>query len=473
MIYLVGLGTGSAQELSPHALGALRRAQRVLTPPVKHPALTTLSLTGIDYEPLPDENPQQIAEVIVRSAQEQAPIAYALPGHPLIAEPSVQYLLEIARTEGVPVRLVPSRSFIEPTLEAIQAVMTTGLQILDANALPTIQLNPHLPQLYYNLSSEEAVATLQSQLLRFYPPEFSCTLVHSAGNAGATEVQSLPIGTLTQARWDILTTLYVPACPKRERRFEGFDGLVDVVASLRAPDGCPWDKEQTHQTLKGHLIEESYEVLEAIEHGTPEDLREELGDLLLQVLMHSQIASEQGTFDIHQVVQQLIEKLVSRHPHVFGEVSAENAEQVLKNWDAIKRQQKQQESILEGVPKAMPALLRALEVSKRAARVGFEWETIQGVMEKLREEEQELQQAIDSGDPQRIASEVGDLLFTVVNIARHAKQDPEECLRVMVDRFTARFQWMERTAQSQGRELKDLTPDEWETLWQQAKAHQV
>ncbi len=473
MIYLVGLGTGSAHELSSHALGALRRARRVLVSTPDHPALTTLRLTGIAYEGLPQTTPEEIAERILRTAREEAPLAYALPGNPLVAEPSVQHLLERARTEGIAVRLVPSRSFIEPTLEAVQAVMTTGLQILDASALPTLVPNPQLPQLYYNLHSPEVAQTLQSQLRRFYPDEFACTLVHSAGNEGATEVQSIPIGALTQARWDTLTSLFVPACPKRERRFEGFDGLVDVVSALRAPNGCPWDKEQTHESLKGHLIEESYEVLEAIEQGTPEDLREELGDLLLQVMMHSQIASERGDFDVHQVIQHLIDKLVSRHPHVFGEVSAENAEQVLKNWDAIKRQQKQHESILEGVPKAMPALLRALEVSKRAARVGFEWQDIQGVMDKLHEEQQELQQAIGTGDAQRIASEIGDLLFTVVNIARHAKLDPEECLRTMVDRFTARFQWMEHTAQAQGSELQTLSPDEWEDLWQQAKRYQV
>ncbi len=473
MIYLVGLGAGSAQELSSNALGALRRAQRVFTSISRHPSLITLQLSGIAFVPVPESEPDAVAEFLIRAVRAQSPIAYALPGHPLIAEPSVQALLERARSEAIPVRLVPSRSFIEPTLEAIQAVITEGVQILDAGALPIVQPNPQLPQLYYNLDSADALSRLQSQLQRFYPPDFACTLVHSAGSEGATEVQNVPIGDLTRARTDGLTALFVPPCPKRERRFEGFEGLVEVVAALRAPDGCPWDREQTHESLKGHLIEEAYEVLEAIEHGTPADLREELGDLLLQVLMHSQIASEIGAFDIHQVIQQLIEKLVSRHPHVFGEVHADDAEQVLKNWDAIKRQQKGQESILEGVPKAMPALLRALEVSKRAARVGFEWQNIQGVMDKLREEEAELQEAIASGDAQRIASEIGDLLFTVVNIARHAKQDPEECLRLMVDRFTERFQWMEHTAQAQGRALRSLSPDEWEDLWQQAKAHQV
>jgi len=187
------------------------------------------------------------------------------------------------------------------------------------------------------------------------------------------------------------------------------------------------------------------------------------------VLMHSQIASETGAFDIEQVVQHLTEKLIARHPHVFGDAHAETAAQVLKNWDATKRQQKGRDSVLDGVPRAMPALARAQEISKRAARVGFEWDSIDGVLDKLREEETELRQAIESGDSARIASELGDLLFTMVNIARHAKVDAEQCLRQMVDRFTVRFQWMEAEAARQNRPLESLSPDEWEALWQQAK----
>jgi NTP pyrophosphatase (non-canonical NTP hydrolase) len=175
---------------------------------------------------------------------------------------------------------------------------------------------------------------------------------------------------------DALTYLLVPACPRREQTYAGFEGLTRVVAALRAPDGCPWDREQTHESLKPHLLEETYETLEAIDRADPAELREELGDLLLQVLMHSQIASESGAFNIEQVVQHLIEKLIARHPHVFGDAHAETAAQVLKNWDATKRQQKGRESVLDGVPRSMPALARAQEISKRAARVGFEWDSI-------------------------------------------------------------------------------------------------
>ncbi|MCS7311283.1 MAG: MazG family protein, partial [Armatimonadetes bacterium] len=168
-----------------------------------------------------------------------------------------------------------------------------------------------------------------------------------------------------QQRYDPLTSLFVPPAPPRQRRFEGFEGLVEIVAILRSPEGCPWDREQTHESLKPFVVEEAYEVVDAIDSGDPERLCEELGDLLLQVMLHSQLARERGAFDIEQVIQRLNDKLVQRHPHVFGDIVLENAEQVLRNWDRLKREQKAHASILEGIPRSMPALLRALEVSKR------------------------------------------------------------------------------------------------------------
>ncbi|MCS7311103.1 MAG: nucleoside triphosphate pyrophosphohydrolase, partial [Armatimonadetes bacterium] len=233
---------------------------------------------------------------------------------------------------------------------------------------------------------------------------------------------------LDQQRYDPLTSLFVPPVPPRQRRFEGFEGLVEIVAILRSPEGCPWDREQTHESLKPFVVEEAYEVIDAIDSGDPERLCEELGDLLLQVMLHSQLARERGAFDIEQVIQRLNDKLVQRHPHVFGDIALENAEQVLRNWDRLKREQKAHASILEGIPRSMPALLRALEVSKRAARAGFEWDSIHGVLDKLREEEAELRRAIERGEPTPIEAEIGDMLFTMVNIARHAGVDPEESL---------------------------------------------
>lgn len=242
--------------------------------------------------------------------------------------------------------------------------------------------------------------------------------------------------------------------------------LVHVVDRLLGPGGCPWDQEQTHATLKKHLIEEAYETIDAIDAGDLDALREELGDLLLQPIMHAQMEKAAGRWGIDAVARGIVDKLVRRHPHVFGDVSAEDTEAVLRNWDAIKRMEGKT-SVLSGVPRSMPALARALSVSKRAARAGFEWGSIEGVFEKLREEETEVREALASGDPDHVEAEIGDLLFTVVNVARWAKVDPEEALRGMLDRFTARFERMEALAATP---LIDLDPEGWDALWNRAKA---
>lgn len=466
MLYFVGLGAGGVQELSDSALQALRRAQRVFLVAPEHSSARALTFAGLVYEPCP-ATPEQALETVLNAPERL--VALAAPGHPLIGNPVVPALLNAATERNRPVRIVPSRSVLEPVLEAVQLAAPDGIQMLSVQRLPHLRLEPTLPVLWFDLENPDHLKALQTQLLRYYPPAFEVYLIHAPGDDALTEYRRIAIEKLHQMPCDAITYLLTPPCPRREGAYSGLEGLVRVVAALRAPDGCPWDREQTHASLKPHLLEETYETLEAIDSGDPAALREELGDLLLQVLMHSQIASETGAFDLESVAQHLTEKLIARHPHVFGTAHVETAEQVLKNWDKTKRDQKQRDSVLEGVPRAMPALARAQEISKRAARVGFEWDSIAGVLDKLREEETELRQAIESGDPERIESELGDMLFTIVNIARHAQIDAEDALRVMVDRFTQRFQWMEAEAARQNRPLDTLSPDEWEALWQQAK----
>ncbi len=466
MLYLIGLGAGGAQELSDAALQALRRAQRVFLTEPSHPSARALQLAAVAYEPCPEPIEQAIETLL--HAPEPV-VALATPGHPLIGNPTTHALLAAAAQRDHPVRIVPSRGVLEPALETIPLAAPDGIQLISARRLPHLRFDPTLPVLWFDLQNPEVLQSLLVYLLGYYPPSFEAYLIHAPGDDALTEYRRAPLEELHRMPCDAITYLLIPPCPRRAGAYHGFEGLTRVVAALRAPDGCPWDREQTHASLKPHLLEETYETLEAIDSGNTADLREELGDLLLQVLMHSQIASETGAFNIEQVVQHLIEKLIARHPHVFGDAHAETAEQVLKNWDQAKRAQKRRASVLDGAPRTMPALARAQEISKRAARVGFEWDSIYGVLDKLREEEAELRQAIESGDEARIESELGDLLFTVVNIARHARIDAEQALRAMVDRFTRRFQWMEAAAARQNRPLDTLSPDEWEALWQQAK----
>jgi len=251
-----------------------------------------------------------------------------------------------------------------------------------------------------------------------------------------------------------------------------FAALAEVMARLRGPDGCPWDREQTPVSLRKYVIEEAYEVMEAIDAQSPAKLSEELGDLLLQVVFHAQLASETGAFTLSQVTQSITEKLIRRHPHVFGTVTVSGSDEVLTNWEQIKRSEpgyEDRHSILDGIPPALPALMRALEVSKRVVKVGFDWPSTSEVLDKVEEEIAELRAEIAAGQTARAGDELGDLLFTLVNVARRLKIDPEDALRRMTLRFAARFRFIERFAAETNRAVSDLTLAEMEAVWQQAK----
>ena len=270
--------------------------------------------------------------------------------------------------------------------------------------------------------------------------------------------------------------VFAPAPPPTSTPAD-MDALVAVMARLRDPlTGCPWDREQTPQTLRRYVIEEAYEVVEAVENGDPRKLAEELGDLLLQVVFHAQLAQEIGSFALADVTQSIVEKLIRRHPHVFGDVTVSGTDQVLNNWEQIKRGEKGYEgrtSILDGIPPALPALMRALEVSKRVVKVGFEWPTVGEVLDKVDEELREMRAEIEHGETSRASDELGDLLFTLVNVARQLKVDPEDALRHMTHRFAARFRHIEEYAAESGRSVSGLKLEEMEAVWQAAKGKEA
>lgn len=252
-----------------------------------------------------------------------------------------------------------------------------------------------------------------------------------------------------------------------------FDQLIAIMAHLRSATGCPWDRDQTHTSLRQYLLEETYEVLDAIDHADDKELCKELGDVLLQVVFHAQIAAEEKRFDIAQVCSAIVEKLIHRHPHVFGNVAADSTEQVLNNWEALKRAERAQDdktaSSLDGVPATLPALLRAERIQHKASRQGFDWQDITGPLEKVAEEFNELQDAIDNQDMDATEDEFGDLLFTLVNAGRFLKLCPEDALRRSVDKFEQRFRAIESILEDQNRTLAQTAPDELDQLWQAVK----
>jgi len=251
---------------------------------------------------------------------------------------------------------------------------------------------------------------------------------------------------------------------------QGFAGLVSIMDRLRSPGGCPWDREQTMGSLRTYLVEEVYEVIEAIDSGDPEALKEELGDLLFHILFLSQIAKEEKTFDIWAVIDRISNKMVSRHPHVFGEMDVSSPGEVEKNWFDLKNKEKNhRKSILDGIPRQLPALLRAYRLTERASRVGFDWQKRDDVLGKLDEELDELNQALSEGHQEKIEGEVGDILFVLVNLARLTGSNPEEALRRTTEKFIRRFHHIEVTLEGSHKTLKEASLEEMDRLWEQAK----
>ena len=256
-----------------------------------------------------------------------------------------------------------------------------------------------------------------------------------------------------------------------------FTELVEVMARLRAPNGCPWDREQTHATLKPYLLEETYEALEAIDIGDDDELCKELGDVLLQVVFHAQIAAEENRFGIEEVARAIVDKLIRRHPHVFADVEVDGSEQVLQNWEQIKKQERQElgdatPSLLDGIPKQLPALMRAQRMQARVSRQGFDWDQIAGPLDKVEEEFAELRQAWASGETPAIEDEFGDLLFALVNTGRFLNVDSEQALRQSTDKFERRFRALEEAVRTSGREISALSLQELDVIWDEIKARE-
>jgi tetrapyrrole methylase family protein/MazG family protein len=319
---------------------------------------------------------------------------------------------------------------------------------------------PDMPVLFTNVNSEEIVLQLQKILLTTYPNEHLVFWVTG--------------GKITQEKIELISTdeaseiacIYIPALGEGT----SFEAFAEIIAHLRAPNGCPWDREQTHETLRKHLLEEAYEAIAAIDSGDFADMREEFGDLLLQVVLQSQIANEEGEFNINQVIHGIHSKIVRRHPHVFGDVEVAGVSGVLANWEKLKEQErkdkKQEKGLLDGVPIAIPALEQAQEYQDRAARVGFDWPEIEGVLDKVKEEIDEIKNAETDFE---LASEIGDLFFALVNLARWKKVDAESVLRGTNMKFKKRFAYVEQGAKKQERRLSELSLEEMDALWNEAK----
>lgn len=475
-IIVVGLGPGDAQQITREAWRVLEGADEVYLRTKHHPAVVGLP-QGPIYRSFDEvyetaESFEAVYAEIVRRllalGRRPKGVIYAVPGHPLVGEATVHALRTRAQEEGLPLRLVAGLSFLEPTLAALGIDPFDGLQICDATLLGQRHhpnLDPDVGALIVQVYNRFVAAQAKATLMNLYHDDHPVTLVCHAGTA-EQRVCPLPLYELDrQEDLDHLTSAYLPPLDKPG----SLASYQDIVARLRAPGGCPWDREQTHQSLRTHLLEETYEVLAALDADDMAALEEELGDLLLQVFLHAQIATEDGDFKLIDATQHVIEKLVRRHPHVFGETPVADADEVLRNWEQIKRQEKGEEafvSMLAGINKALPALSQAMEMQRRVARVGFDWPTAAPVIDKVREE---LDEFLAAPDAQRRSEELGDVLFSLVNLARWHEIDPESALREANRRFAERFARLERRAQESGQSLEEMPLAQMDALWEEAK----
>ncbi|MCB9454459.1 MAG: nucleoside triphosphate pyrophosphohydrolase [Anaerolineaceae bacterium] len=475
---ILGLGPGDVNDLTRKAWRALETAKTVYLRTNQHPCVPHLP-QGVVYHSFDsvydtmDDFAAVYTAIVERvlAAARAGDVVYAVPGDPLVGESAAKQLLEKAKAAGIPVEIISGVSFIEPALALLGIDALDGLQVLDGITVAAMHhppLNPDYPALLGQVYSRDVASNVKLTLMNQYPDDFPVTLLHAAGTPDAV-AEHLPLHAIDHSEHiRHMTALYLPALGE----MASFEQFQEIIAHLRAPEGCPWDRKQTHGSLRQYLLEEAYEVLDAIDREDTAALAEELGDLLLQIVLHTQIATEDGEFYMADVLRHINQKMIRRHPHVWGDVNVNGAEQVVTNWEALKRQEKADngkadESLLDSIPKGLPALLLAHQYQARAAKVNFDWERVEDVIAKVREEMDEVQAAVD--DAHR-TEEMGDLLFVLVNWARWLKVEPEMALRDANMKFYRRFRFIEQQVAQSGRPMTDHSLAELDAFWDAAKA---
>ncbi|HOV80858.1 MAG TPA: nucleoside triphosphate pyrophosphohydrolase [Bacillota bacterium] len=518
-ITIAGLGAGSPSDITIGVWEAIKSSGRVFIRTGKHPVVEWLGKEGISFSTFDhvyeraacfEAVYRQIAESVVEEAR-RGPVLYAVPGHPLVAEESVRLIIERAERESFQVEILPAVSFLDAMLATLRLNPGPGLQIIDGLRIGENPPHPAVPAVITQVYSRLVASDVKLVLMEIYPPEHPVKVVRAAGITGEERVETVPLFAVDRLDWiDHLTSLYVPetkrmpaagadgfaaqkAAPFASRAvFKGadeprdpgrgddngmycrfpLDPLVNILARLRGENGCPWDREQDHRSLKKYLLEEAYEVLEALDEEDMYKICEELGDLLLQIVFHAQIAAEGRRFDINDVVAGISKKMIRRHPHVFGTVAVRDSGEVKLNWERIKAGEKHENadgSLLAGISKALPALMRAARVQEKAALAGFDWPDYMGALEKTREELSELEHALRSLDTAGIERELGDFIFSAVNLSRLLGVDSEAALTGATEKFIRRFANVERKARFAGKDLLQCTLSEMDMWWEEAK----
>lgn len=468
MITLVGLGVARG-DLTLNAVEALMSGEKVLLRTEVTPAADFLREKGVPFETLDDiyeenedfdEVNDAAAERVIDAARSGG-VIYGVPGGAGLMDATVSAVIRRAAEEKLDWRVIPGVGLYERA--AAEAGALDGANVLAAiDVTEDTVIDVRRPLVVCEVSDRMAASDLKLSLMEHYPEQWP---VYCGG-------EKLTLDEIDRRKhYDHLTCLVLPPLALEEAEHYDLDHLMQIVTRLRAPGGCPWDREQTHRSMKADLVDETYEVLDAIDRDDPDALADELGDVLLHIAMHAAIGQEHGEFTIRDVLDDVCRKMIRRHPHIFGDVHAETSEEVLQNWEAIKKQEKSLQSqtgVMREVPRSFPALMRAAKVQKKAKNVGFDWDDAKEALKKVREETGEVEEVWD--DPEKLFSELGDLLFATVNICRMKKVPPELALQGATEKFIRRFSYVEEHAKMQGRELNGMTLEEMDVLWEECKA---
>lgn len=487
-IVVVGLGSGGEDQLTLGIMKRLEQTSRRYVRTAIHPAVADLQRRGIvfqSFDALYDryETFEEVYEAIVEALLHAASdlpagesLVYAVPGHPMVAERTVQLLRQRTPDRNVNLRLLGGESFLDQAFARLGFDPIEGFQLLDAADLRRELLRPRLHTVIGQVYDAFTASDVKLTLMTVYPDDHPVTVGQALGITSAERIVTVPLHDLDRLDdYGNLTLVYVAASADESLQRRSFDRLHEIVGILRSPVGCPWDREQTHLSIRRNFIEETFEAVEALDLDDPDGMKEEFGDVLLQLLLHSQMEEENGSFDIYDVLAELNDKLIFRHPHVFGGDDADNAEAALRNWERMKAEEKRRKnrpernSLLDGIPKDLPALPRAHKLQKRASGVGFDWPDIEGVFVKIEEELAELRHAAAHENEDRQRDELGDLLFAVVNAARFLKADPEEALAGTNRKFASRFSYIEEQLRIKGRTFEQTDLSEMDIWWEEAK----
>ncbi|MBP2644594.1 MAG: MazG family protein [Firmicutes bacterium] len=477
-IIIVGLGPGPFHLITLETYELLKSTPKLLLRTEKHPAVSGLKDRNISFSTYDamykryasfKEVYQAIAVDCIKEAERCGKVVYAVPGSPAVAEQTVALIREKGEAAGVTITVIPGMSFLDLLYVRLGVDPIRGVTVVDAADIETLPEDLDTALVVTQVYNRQVASDAKLSLMEYYPDDFEVVVVRNLGLPDET-ILNLPLYELDRAETiDHLTSVYIPAKKLKQRTFS-FQPLVDVMAKLRSPGGCIWDIEQTHLTLRHNFIEEVYEVIEAIELEDSKTLCEELGDVLLQIVFHARMAEEDGKFSMQDVIDGVTEKLVRRHPHVFGDISVRDAAQVVLNWEDIKKQEKGAErpGVLDGVPQGLPSLMRSNKLQTKAAKVGFDWNSIDPIWDKIQEELQELKE-VAGEDSAAAEMELGDVLFSVVNLARFLGLEPETALTATNNKFIRRFNYIQDQVKLQKKKWEDFTLDELDVLWNEAK----